>query len=364
MVVDKDIGSTTISDMETQVTDFTVDTKVTDGPSGLDETEWTFPNWSKWYGYYLKIPELKSAIDAVARWTIGRGFEADAETTVVLDEITGYGDDTFDTILKNMITVSQIVGDAFAEIIRSEETGEIINLKPLDVGVMKIIVNKKGIIKRYEQTSKGDTVRTFKVHEIFHLVRNRIADSIHGTSVVEAVEDIILMRNEALTDWRKVLHRNINPLKIVTLDTDKQSKINSFITKWEKTVKDKETIFIPKGSAEVEVAPVSLQDPIRWIEYLSNFFFQAVGIPQIVLGGSQEFTEATAKIAYLAFEETVSDSQKDIEDQLWSQLALRIKLEFPASLENELLSDEKKDRGQNLVANQPVDTTANLGGAP
>jgi len=358
MVVDKNIDATTVSNMQDTVPDFSVDPKATDGPSGLGETEWTFNKFNQYYGYYKTIPELKAAIDAIARWTMGKGFKADSATTVLLNRITGYGTDTFNTILRNLIIVREIQGDSMAEIVRSDK-GTLINLKPLDMSVMKVVVNEKGLIIRYEQTDKGETVRRFRTQEILHLVKGRVADEIHGTGVISAVEDTILARNEAIDDWKKVLHRNINPLKIVYLDTDKESKIKTFISKWEKTVKDKETIFVPKGTTEVVIPPVQLQDPIRWIEYISGFFFQALGIPQIILGGSQEFTEATAKIAYLAFEETVSENQKDIEEQLWAQLAIRIDLEFPASLENELLSDEKKDVQNGAV--QPNDTTT--GGA-
>jgi hypothetical protein len=53
-------------------------------------------------------------------------------------------------------------------------------------------------------------------------------------------------------------------------------------------------------------------------------------------------TEATAKIAYLAFEQTIEEEQLYIEEQILSQLNLEIELEFPASLENEMLSDRGK----------------------
>ena len=72
-------------------------------------------------------------------------------------------------------------------------------------------------------------------------------------------------------------------------------------------------------------------------------------MPQIIVGGSQEFTEATAKIAYLAFEQTVKEEQRDIIEQVWDQLALRIELAFPASLQNELLSDTSKDEENGAI---------------
>jgi hypothetical protein len=66
------------------------------------------------------------------------------------------------------------------------------------------------------------------------------------------------------------------------------------------------------------------------------------------VGGSQEMTEASAKIAYLAFEQTIEEEQLYIEEQILSQLNLEIELSFPATLQNELLSDNAKDGAQNI----------------
>ena len=74
------------------------------------------------------------------------------------------------------------------------------------------------------------------------------------------------------------------------------------------------------------------------------------------MGSAREFTEASAKIAYLAFQQTIEEEQLFVEEQMLMQLGLQIELEFPASLENELLSDKAKD-GE-MAAAQPNDTTA------
>lgn len=228
---------------------------------------------------------------------------------------------------------------------------------------MRIVYNSFGIIEKYKYPNfKKGGFDEFTPERILHFVNNRIENEIHGTSIIDSVESIILKRNEALEDYQKVLHRNVYPVKIWYLDTDDETEILKFVRKIENTTKDKENIFIPKGQAEVSVssvAPNSTLNPLPFINYLSNFFFQAVGIPQIILGGSQEFTEATAKISYLAFQQSVEDEQREVEAQIWSQLAIKINLIFPASLENELLSDKAKDKTSG--ATQPNDTTAGVG---
>lgn len=366
-MADTRIGSAAVSSMNTVVTDFSVDPKNTDGVSDQDETIWTNSKWQQYFGYYKTIPELKKAIDMKAIWTVGKGYEAeDDRTNVILSHISGWGTDTFNSILKNMIITRQIGGDAFAEIIRDNGTGILVNLKPLDPATIQIVVDKKGIIKEYRQVSKTG-IRTknlvFKPEEMFHLTKDRVADEIHGVSIIESIETTILARNEAIDDWRKVLHRNVYPVKIWSLDTDDENEINTFKAKVENTVKDKENIFLPKGTVEVEIPNVSLNsnlNAVSWIDNLRNQFYQVVGLPQIILGGSSDFTEASAKIAYLAFQQSVEDEQMDIESQIWQQLGLRIELTFPASLQNELLSDQSKD-AQGQMELQPADFTAGVG---
>ncbi len=357
------IGSTDISNMSNVVTDFSVKRQSTDGIFDQPETTWMNANWTQYFGYYRTIPELKAVIDAKATWTVGKGFIADEITTMLLDSVIGWGKDTFNTIIENMIRTYNIGGDAFCEIVRDEDD-VLINLKALDPEVMVIIVNSKGMVKRYEQNSKVNGVppKKFRPDQIFHLARNRVADEIHGQSMIKALEWIILARNEAMGDMKLLMHRNVVPRILWKLDTDETAEINAFKNKIDKAVNKSENIFIPKDVAEFEIMAVpanSTLNPLPWIESLNNSFFQATGVPQIIVGSSSEFTEATAKIAYLAFQQTIEEEQLFIEEEILLQLNLVINLEFPASLENELLSDQKKDVEQGAA--KPSDTTAGSG---
>jgi len=356
------ISSATASDLTNAIQDYSVDTATTDGASDQTETYYDQTNWTQYLGYYKTIPELAIAIDAKATWTVGKGYTADPETKFILDFIKGWGKDTFNTILENMIRTYYIGGDAFAEIIRDKEKN-LINLKSLDPASIRIVVNKAGLIKRYEQSTKTSNGQPRKIlkEDMFHLARNRVADEIHGVSVIPQVEEIILMRNEAMKDLRTVYHRFVTPRWIIKLDTDDSSKIAAEKAKWDNANAKGENMYIPMGSVEVEqmaVAPNSTLNPQPWIDSLNNYFYQAVGTPQIVVGGSGEFTEASAKIAYLAWQQNVEEEQLYIEEQTGMQLGLGIELTFPASLENELLSDNKKDGAQNIDASE---TTAGQG---
>lgn len=356
-----DIGQSTASGISSTIKDFSVNTQTTDAATGAKETWWNNDRWTEYLGYYKQIPELRAVIDAKSTWTVGKGYEADEVTTMILDNITGWGKDTFNTILENAIRTMQIGGDAFVEIIKDEE-GNLINLKPLDPQVIRIVVNNKGIIERYEQLGKQlEILQEWKPEDMFHLARNRVADEIHGTSMIETLKEIILMRNEAMNDWRRVMHRNVDPMIAYKLDTDNTAKIAAFKAAVDAAKGKGENMYIPKDTVEFEIislAPNANLNPLAWIQDLNNYFYESAGVPKIIIGNAQEFTEASAKISYLAFQQTIEEEQLFIEENVLNQLGFIINLEFPASLENELLSDNKKDGN---TATQPNETTAGVG---
>ena len=158
------------------------------------------------------------------------------------------------------------------------------------------------------------------------------------------------------------MHRNVDPLMIFHLDTDDTSRIAAFKSKMDAAKGKGENMYIPKDAVVPEMlslSPNANLNPLAWIESLNNYFYQAAAVPQIILGGTGAITEAAVKIAYLAFQQTIEEDQLFIEEQMLAQLNLLLDLEFPASLENELISDKKKDVTNGAA--QPNETTAGVG---
>jgi hypothetical protein len=342
-----DIAAASASEVRNQVTDYAVYSDVTDAGDGTQEYKYQNANWSKFLGYYKSIPELKIAVDTKANWVLGNGYVADEHTSIVLDRIKGTGKDSFNSILENMERTCYIAEDAYAEII-TDDDGLLINLKPLDPSSIIVVHNNKGMVLRYEQLSKNKNPnKKFKPEDIFVLSHNRVADEVHGSSVVEAVENIILMRNEAMSDWKRVLHRNIDPLWIFHLDTDDTAKISAFKAKMDAARGLGENMYIPKGAVVPELVATATQaglNPMTWITQLNDYFFQAVGIPQIIVGNAKEFTDASGKIVYLAFEQRIKGRQKYVEEQLANQLNIVVNLVFPATMQNESISDYPEEQ--------------------
>jgi len=356
------ISGMVAGDLTNAMTAFSVDSATTDAASEQKETTWMDTNFSQSLGYYKdeKTPEITSVIDAKAFWTMGKGFMADEITTLLLDTIKGNGFDTFNTIIENMVRTSELGGNSYAEIIRDDEDN-LINLKPLDPAVMKHVANRAGIIIRFEQLSKvKGHPKKYKPEQIFYIPRNRIADEIHGTGIAQKLKLIIDMKNEAMADNRIAMHRNVIPRWKFKLKTDDDTEIAAYKAKMDTaTGSGMENIYEPFDASESElisVPPNATLNPLSWIEYLDNLFYEVGGVPKFIVGGLGGMTEAAVKIGYLAFQQTIEAKQLFIEEQVLSQLNLVINLEFPASLENELLSDNKKDSESG--ATQPNDTEA------
>ena len=366
-----DVTASKASDLTSTETLFSVDIARTDGPTDQKETHWMNNHYAQDLGHYMNIPEVASVIDVKSRWTVGPGFRADEPTTMLLNTITGFGKDTFNSILENMDRTKEIGGDSYAEIVRDGEK-ILANLKPLDPEVMRHVANKEGIIIRFDQMAKTgkekgkSVVRKFKPNEIFYLARNRVADEIHGNTMITRLANIILAKNEAMADQKIMFHRFVKPRWIIKLSTDIPSEIATEKTKWDAANNTGENMYIPMGSVEVEqmaISPNSTLNPQAMIESLDAKFYESSNVPKVIVGGGGGFTDAAVKTAYLAFEQNIRARQLYLEEQVLAQLNLVIELEVNASLSNDMLSDEAKDGSLNQQLNEPSEAAPTEVGA-
>lgn len=335
--------------------DYEIDSKIMDSATGQDETEVTFPKFTQYWGYFNAVPELKNAILLKAVWVVGKGWKAGAIDEALLQRIRGWGKDTFDDIIFNMVIVSRINGDSFAEIIR-DDNGVMVNLKPLCPTDMKIIVDRKGLIKRYEKTNKvtSQTIR-FKPEDIFHLSHNRLGDQIHGISDIETIEPIILAEQSSFSDMNKIIRFQAKPFIVFKLKTDDETKIQLFANKIRSARNLGEDMFIPddENLLSYEVVQVNPSNILMaWRDDLRNKFYRTIGLPQIVPGGSGQSTESESKVIYVAFEQIVMHEQRYLEKQILQQLGIKIDFVHPTLMEEMLVRDEKKDAG-NVFSVQP-----------
>lgn len=328
---------------------------------GEQTTESTYQNtqWSIQWGTYFQVSELGGLIDRKAQYVVGKGFKIPGlkgklgGTSKMLSKIRGNGLDTFNGIMYNGVRVYTIGGDFYAEIVKNKR-GDLKNLKPLNPSTVKTIASDKGMIKRYEvfpihtdPTGSSNASVKLKPDEMFHLSYNRIADQIHGQSLVAKLMPVIEMRREAMKDLRVVFHRYVKPLIISSVDTDDATEIAAYKLKLDKAMEKGENLVVPKGVVDsmekISIPQHSTLDPLPWINLLQNEFLKAEGIPAIVNGVSSGGTESESKILYLSWQQVVEFNQMFLEEQIKAQLGIDVEFEFPADIAPIMQKDEKKD---------------------
>jgi hypothetical protein len=242
-----------------------------------------------------------------------------------------------------------ICGDSFGHIIKDKQ-GRMTNLKPLNSGKMAIVANADGIIIAYDMKTKvtGENLR-FDVEEIYHLSYEREADEIHGIPFPEALEELIISRNEAIGDLRILYHRTVKPILFYEAETDDTTKLNSLEAILNKAFKNSESVILPKGvigeikrSSSPQFSTNDINS-LSYIKFLVRLFITSVGMPEVVMGWGEQTTEASANIIYLAFQQEIEDMQLYNQEAADIQLNITFNLEFPASIETMLQRDKQKD---------------------
>lgn len=335
-------GQTT--DFSTQGTEFSVTYQDTDGK---EETGTSYiPNFKKWHGYYRQIPELRAVINKLASWTFGRKIKADEANQKKLDKIKGIGKDSARGVLKNCWRTALICGDSFAHILPKG------NLKPLNAGKIAIIANAQGIIIGYEQQGNK---RIYEPEEIYHLSYERIADEIHGIPFPEALEELILARNEGITDLRVLYHRTVKPIQFFEVETDDTTKLNSVEKTINSAYKKSENVVIPSGvikeikSSQGIKSPGLTIDNLNYLKFLVRQFVTACGMPEVVMGWGSETTEAASKVIVTSFEQEIWDMKLYNQEMAKMQLKIELEIEPAPSLMDEIKKDKKKDGPESAV---------------
>ena len=300
-------------------------------------------------GIPREIAESMTIPEALTKDTIPEAKKAIKE---LMKRWRGNGLDSANLIFYNAVKTYTLGGDFFAEIVRNRRN-KITNLKPLNPSTVKVKANTKGIITSYEvfpvlkQQDSSNATTKVDVKDMFHLAYNRIADQIHGQSVIKKLMPIIEMRRESMQDIRVVFHRYVKPLLISSVDTDDATEIAKYKAKLDKAMAKGENLVVPKGTVDnierISIPQFSTLDPLPWLQLLQNEFIKAEGVPAIVMAVGAESTEAESKILYLAWQQLVEFNQMFLEEQIYNQLGLEVEFEFPASIAPELIKDEKKD---------------------
>ena len=319
------------------------------------ETYVYFDKATENYGYYFNHPQVASPINALCTWAFGQGWATDDKITEVqLKKIEGNGKETFDNIVWNQEAVMLMQGDAFCEVIRNKKgtLANLINISPERVKV----VFKGTRIKRYEIWDGSKWVKK-KLEEIWHSMNKKIGDSTHGTSQIQSNKNVNDAMIEAFEDERVIKHRD-KALGVVYYKTNNEGKIAYVNSQIEKAVKDGEMVGMPEASAKIEPYPSkSSEDRQNWLQYVENLGYQTGGVPRTI-ATSDGTSEVGGINGHLIFEPIYGKEQLDRENELWQQMAIKVKFNRPPSLAPKTQENAEKNTGQTSI--QPGETTPSL----
>ncbi len=276
-------------------------------------------------GMVERIPVLAAMIDADSESTVRswRTYGPNAEGLAnILDTWRGNGKQSFKHIMYGMVKTAKIGGDSFGEIVYGGKNNlDIKNVLQMPADNIEIHVSN-GVIKKYKEI---DGNNAWKPQEVFHLAWNPMGASVHGTTVIKRLNDLLIARGQVEDDARKIFHRYIKPIHIVELDTDDSTEIEEFKAEWSK-LKDipESDIFVPKDFATVSRASIpqfSTLDPKTWWDYLQRNMVMSTRIPEVRIGEvGQAYSEATARIVDAGYRDYIRWTQKWLEDALEIQL--------------------------------------------
>lgn len=301
--------------------------------------------WPTHNAYYEEHSSVKSVINKVGDWTVGKGVNVKKATiTKILDRIIGSGKDTFEEVIKNQVRVRHIDGDSYAEICGGKGSA-LKNLKPLNPAAMKVYYNEFGMLDYYGYAFVDGEEERFEKDEIFHLSLNRNADSTHGTGDIASLITFLDKIKQLDEDMSVFFHLYVVPMILWEIKSSKPADIAKFKADHKIAKNSGTDIIIPEKAVGWDMIETGTSgiDPIKWRQTWVEEVTKGGGVPALIMAIEAGTSEAASKMIYLAWQQVIEDEQNYLEKQIKLQLGLEVTFEFPARIEENLGEDEGKD---------------------
>ena len=350
------ISNATTTDFSNKVPDFIVESMALDvANSNKGETYIYYEKATENYGYQYNHPQVDSPLTAINTWAFGQGWKTEDKTMeVILKKIDGNGKETFDAIIQNHGNICIGHGDSFCEIIRNKQ-GTLVNLISISPERVKTIFAGSRI-KRYEIWNGSEWVKK-RIQDIFHSINKKLGDSTKGRGNIQTNKNVNDAMIEAFEDERIIKHRD-KALGVVYYKTNNAGKISYANSQIEKAVKNGEMVGLPEDTAKIEPYPSrSSEDRQSWSSYVENLGYQTGGTPRSIVT-SDGTSEVGGINGHLIFEPIYGALQLKIENELWNQVAIKIKFNRPPSLAPKTQENAEKNTGQTSI--QPAEVEPKL----
>lgn len=346
------LSNVTRAELDTGVKDFQTSPDTPDAQVAGKITYFYYDEADKHLGYFNDIAEIQAALKVFSNRVAGLGYSSTIHQGI-LQNIQGIGGEGIIQIMENMLICSRVFGLGIVQQIRNERN-TLINLKPLYPGDLAVGVDEFGMIDHFVQMNKHEPnkdPKKLKLKDVVFIMNNRIANNVKGTSIIKTLKKTIDAYVEALSDERKIRHREV--MGILEVDTEDRGEIATAISEYQKAVNKKDVFVTIKGVSEFKDPPQSPRDRVNYMQFLINQFYQEIGTPKI-LSTSEGYTESGGKAGLIAFEPTEIAAKKELEDAFWNQAAIKFQLTRTPSILGNEQETQAKNTGQTSI--QPNET--------
>jgi hypothetical protein len=257
----------------------------------------------KYKDLYTFTPYIKAAIDVTVNLTVSNGFELLGGDDAVRGWLVDWLDEQ--NILQTLRIVATdilVFGNAFLEICRDEETGEVAWLKPLDPVHCRVRRDAYGNVFGYIQLLTFPPV-VFEAQDMVHFrwgAKSWWFEWSYGTSLLRPLLKIQALIDQLEDDMAVIVHTYAKPMLVVKAGTPERPFADPQLQSLMEAFRDRRpaTDVFVRGDVSVDVVP-SLTKDVNiqwWLGYLYKQREAVLGVPKIFLGESEGTNRATAEV--------------------------------------------------------------------
>jgi hypothetical protein len=280
---------------------------------------------------YTFKPYIKASVDVRVNMAIAQGFELEGGEDQVREWLMDWLDEQNILGTLRIIGTDMIVfGNAYLEICRDEQTGEVAWLKPLDPVHMRVRRDAYGNVFGYIQLLTFPPV-AFVADDIVHFrygAKSWWFESCYGTSLLRSLLKVQALIDQMEDDMSLIMHIYTKPMLVVRAGTPERPFSDPQLQSLMEAFRDRKpaTDVFVRGDVEVTVVQ-SMTKEVNiqwWLNYLTTQRCAVLGVPKIFMGESEKTNRATADIVmqeYVTeermFQELIGDT---LESGLFKQL--------------------------------------------
>jgi len=295
----------------------------------------------KYKDLYAFTPYIKASVDVTVNLAVSNGFELQGGDDAVREWLTDWLDEQ--NILQTLRVIATdmlVFGSGYMEVCRNEDTGKIVQLKPLDPVHIRVRRDAYGNVFGYIQLLTMPPV-VFAADDIVHFkwgAKSWWFEFSYGTSLLRPLLLIQSLIDQLQSDLSVIIHTYTKPMLVIKAGTPERPFSDQQLSQLVDAFRNRQpaTDIFVRGDVTVDVIQ-SLTKDVNvqfWLDYLLKQREAVLGVPKIFLGESEGANRATAEIVMQEYVTRLRMMQEIIGDMLETDLFKQlIQTEFGEGVE-------------------------------